>query len=69
MHMRKDLTPEERQLLLGYGLQNLQKGPDRGGDEIDGQLILVHGTIKCLAGLFKVDKTTIQPSSNCVLDS
>ena len=32
--MRKDLTPEERQLMLDYGLRNLQKGPD-GGDEID----------------------------------
>ena len=69
MHRRKDLTPEERRLLLGYGLQNLQKGPDRGGDEIDGKLIFVHGTIKYLAGLFKVEKTTIQTISNCVLDS
>ena len=57
--MRKDLTPEERQLMLDYGLRNLQKGPD-GGDEIDGQLILVRGTVKFLAGRFKVDKTTIQ---------
>ena len=30
-HMRKDLTPEERQLVLDYGLRNLQKGPDGGG--------------------------------------
>ena len=32
-----------------------QKGPD-GEDKIDGQLVLVLGTIKYLAGLFKVDK-------------
>ena len=49
-HMRNDLlTPEERQLVLDYGLRNLQKGPD-GGDEIDGWLILVRGTVKFLAG-------------------
>jgi hypothetical protein len=67
-HMRKDLTPEERQLVLDYGLQNLQKGPD-GGDEIDGRLILVHGTVKFLAGQFKVDKTTIQCIWNRALES
>ena len=67
-HMRKDLTPEERQLVLDYGLRNLQKGPD-GGDEIDGQLILVRGTIKFFAGRFKVDKTTIQRIWNRMLES
>ena len=40
-HMRKYLTPEERQLVLDYCLQNLKRGPD-GGDEIDGQIVLVH---------------------------
>ena len=54
--MRKDLTPEECQLVLDYGLRNLQKGPDGG----DGQLVLLCGTIKYLAGQFKVDKTSIQ---------
>ena len=67
-HMRKDLTPEERQLVLDYGLRNLQKGPD-GGDEIDGRLILVHGNVKFLAGWFKVDKTTIQRIWNRALES
>ena len=67
-HMRKDLTPEERQLVLDYGLRNLQKGPD-GGDEIDGRLILVRGTVKFLAGRFKVDKTTIQCIWNRALES
>ena len=66
--MRKDLTPEERQLVLDYGLQNLQKGPD-GGDEIDGRLILVHGTVKFLEGQFKVDKTTLQCIWNGALKS
>ena len=66
--MRKDLTPEEHQLVLDYSLQNLQKGPD-GGDEIDGRLILVHGTIKFLAGQFKVDKTTIQRILSHALES
>ena len=55
--------------MLDYGgLQNLQKGPD-GGDEIDGQLILVRGTVKFLAGRFKVDKTTIQRIWNRTLES
>ena len=67
-HMRKHLTPEERQLVLDYGLQNLQKGPD-GGDEIDGRLILVRGTVKFLVVWFKVDKTTIQRIWNRVLKS
>ena len=67
--MRKDLTPEERQLVLDYGLRNLQKGPDGGGDEIDGRLILVRGTVKFLAGRFKVDKTTIQRIWNRMLES
>ena len=68
-HIRKDLTrPEERQLVLDYGLRNLQKGPD-GGDEIDGWLILVRGTVKFLAGWFKVDKPTIQRIWNRALES
>ena len=67
-HMRNDLTPEERQLVLDYGLRNLQKGP-YGGDEIDGRLILVHRTIKFSAGWFKVDKRTIQRIWNCALES
>ena len=67
-HMRKDLTPEERQLKLDYGLRNLQKGPG-GGDEIDGWLILVCGTVKFLVGWFKVDKTTIQRIWNRTLKS
>ena len=54
--------------MLDYGLRNLQKGPD-GGDEIDGQLILVRGTIKFFAGRFKVDKTTIQRIWNRALES
>ena len=52
--------------MLDYGLRNLPKGPD-GGDEIDGRLILVRGTIKFLVGQFKVDKTTIQSIWNRVL--
>ena len=67
-HMRKDLTPEECQLVLDYGLRNLQKGPG-GGDEIDGWLILVCGTVKFLVGWFKVDKTTIQRIWNRALES
>ena len=67
-HMRKDLTPNERQLVLDYGLRNLQKGPD-GGDQIDGWLILVRGTVKFLVVWFKVDKTTIQRIWNRVLKS
>ena len=66
--MRKDLKPEERQLVLDYGLRNLQKGPD-GGDELDGRLILVRGTITFLAGRFKVDKTSIQRVWNRALES
>ena len=66
--MRKDLTTEERQLVLDYGLRNLQKGPD-GGDQIDGWLILVRGTVKFLVVWFKVDKTTIQRIWNRVLKS
>jgi hypothetical protein len=54
--------------VLDYGLRNLQKGPD-GGDEIDGWLILVRGTVKFLAGWFKVDKTTIQNIWNRALES
>ena len=35
--MRKDLTPEaeHQPVLLDYGLQDLQKGPD-GGDDLVG---------------------------------
>ena len=66
--MRKHLTPEERQLVLDYGLQNLQKGPD-GGDEIDGRLILVRGTVTFLAGRFKFDQTNIQRVWNRALES
>ena len=40
-----------------------------GGDEIDGRLILVRGTVKFLAGRFKVDKTTIQRIWNRALES
>ena len=46
--------------MLDYGLRNLQKGPEGGGDEIDGWLVLVHGTVKYLAGQFKVDKATVK---------
>ena len=68
-HMRKDLTPEERQLVLDYGWRNLQKGPD-GGDEIDGRLIFVCETFKFLGGQLKVDKTrTIQCIWNRALES
>ena len=52
-HMRKDLTPEDHQLVLDYGLQNLQRGPN-GDDKIDGRLVLVCGTVQYLAGWFKV---------------
>ena len=53
-YVRKDLvTPEVRQLVLYYGIRNLKRGPDRG-DEIDSQFVLVHCTIKYLAGQFKV---------------
>ena len=45
--------------MLHYGLRNLKRAPN-GDDEIDGWLVLVHGTVKYLAGLFKVDKTTVQ---------
>ena len=65
---RKDLTPEERQLVLDYDLQNLQKGPDEG-DEIDGCVVLLHGTVKFLVGQFKVDKTTIQSIWNHAFES
>ena len=58
--MRKDLTPEERQLVLDYGLRNLNRGPD-GDDKIDGCLILVCGPIEYMVGKFKVDKATIKP--------
>ena len=47
--MRRDLTPEDLQLVLDYGLQNLKRGPD-GDNKFDGQLVLVRGTIKYLAG-------------------
>ena len=63
--MRKDLTPEERQLVLDYGLRNLKRGPD-GDYEIDGQLVLVCGTVKYLVSRFK---TTIQCIWNCALES
>ena len=49
----KDLTPEDHQLVLDYGLQNLQRGPN-GDDKIDGRLVLVCGTVQYLAGWFKV---------------
>ena len=59
--MRKDLTSRERQLVLDYGLRNLQKGPEGGGDEIDGWLVLECGTInfwrassKLIKQLYKV---------------
>lgn len=42
--------------VLDYGLQNLRKGPDGRGDEINSQLVLVCGTIRYLVGQFKVDK-------------
>ena len=36
---------------------------------MDSQLIWVHGTVKYLAGWFKVDKTTVQSIWNCVFES
>ena len=59
MYKRKDITPEDGQLVLDHGLRNLKRGPD-GDYEIDGQLVLVRGTVKYLVSGFKVDKTTIQ---------
>ena len=67
-HMRRDLTPEDLQLVLDYGLQNLNRGPD-GDNKIDGQLVLVHGTSNYLVARFKVDKTTIQFIWNRMLES
>ena len=67
-HTRRDLTLEDRQLVLDYGLWILKRGPD-GGNEIDGQLVLVRGTVKYLAGRFKVDKTTLQRIWNPALES
>ena len=67
-HMRRDLTPEDLQLVLDYGLQNLNRGPD-GDNKIDGQLVLVHGTSNYLVAWFKVDKTTIQFIWNRMLES
>ena len=62
-NMRKDLTPEDGQLVLDNGLRNLKRGPD-GDYEIDGQLVLVRGTVKYLVSRFK---TTIQCIWNCAL--
>ena len=44
-HTRRDLTVQEHQMILDYGLWNLKKGPD-GSEEIDGWLILLPGTVK-----------------------
>ena len=68
-HMRRDLTPEDRQLVLDYGLRKLKNDLMETMSEIDGQLLLVHGTVKYLAGRFKVDKTTTQRIRNRALES